>query len=112
MNQKTTIAVIVLATILAASIAVMALPFESAEASRENRGGDARGGRGGDAVSEAEGGDATIGDSEINYNDANAGDVTSLSNLADGGKATSGSATGGAGGDATSIETIINIMTS
>ena len=37
-NQKTTIAAIVLATILAASIIVMALPFESAEA---GRGGDA-----------------------------------------------------------------------
>jgi hypothetical protein len=38
MNQKTTIAAIVLATILAASTVIMALPFESAEA---NRGGDA-----------------------------------------------------------------------
>jgi hypothetical protein len=50
MNQKTTIAAIVLATILAASVVIMALPLESAEASRETRGGDVRGGRGGDAT--------------------------------------------------------------
>jgi hypothetical protein len=43
----------VLATILAASIVVMALPFESAEA-----------GRGGDADSRQRGGDARTGDFE------------------------------------------------
>jgi hypothetical protein len=45
-NQKTTITAAMLATILAASIVVMALPFESAEA---GRGGDARASRCGDA---------------------------------------------------------------
>jgi hypothetical protein len=52
-NQKTTITAIVLATILAASIIVMALPFESAKA-----------GRGGDADIRQRGGDARTGDFE------------------------------------------------
>ena len=52
MNQKT-ILTIMLSAILTASIVVMALPWESAEASREARGGDVIGGRGGDAESEA-----------------------------------------------------------
>ena len=79
MNQKTTIAAIVLATILTASVVVMALPWESAEASRDASGGDARGGDGGDAMSEAVGGDAeNTGDSETNDNDNNAGDYQVL----------------------------------
>ena len=45
MNQKTTIAAIVLATIMAASGVVMGLPFESAQAS--NTGGAGTGGPGG-----------------------------------------------------------------
>jgi hypothetical protein len=51
----------------------MALPWESAEASREARGGDVMGGRGGDADNE--------GDSEVNDNDANAGDLQVLVTL-------------------------------
>src|SRR5919112_2267849 len=99
MNEKTTIAAIVLATILTASVVVMALPWESAEASRDARGGDARGGRGGDAESEAEGGDAVNeGDSETNNNDDNTGDIRNIGNEITGGEATSGDATGGAGG--------------
>ena len=97
MNQKTTITAIVLATIMAASTVVMALPFESAEASR---GGDARAGRGGDAESEGgdaevrqRGGDARTGDFEAEGDD-------NIGNTAVGGDAT-GEATGGAGGDAT-----------
>ncbi len=95
MNQRTIIAAIVLATILAASIVAMALPLESAEASREARGGDVIGGRGGDAESEAEGGDAeNTGDSETIE-----GSIENLRNLAKGGDAFSGAATGGKGGD-------------
>lgn len=90
MNQRTIIAAIVLATILAASTVVMALPLESAEAIGETRGGDARGGRGGDADG-GRGGDATAGDFESD-GDGNEG------NLAEGGIITSG-ATGGVGGD-------------
>ena len=102
MNEKTTIAAIVLATILTASVVVMALPWESAEASRDARGGDARGGRGGDAESEAEGGDArNTGDSETNDNDNNEGTIENFGNLVEGGAATSGAATGGDGGEAT-----------
>ncbi len=97
MNQKTTIAAIMLATILTASIVVMALPLESAEASR---GGDARAGRGGDA--ESEGGDAEI---RQRGGDARTGDFESdgsgnEGNFAEGGNAV-GTATGGAGGEAT-----------
>ena len=62
MNQKTTIAAIVLATIMAASTVVMALPFESAEASN-NAGGAATGGAGGEATGGA-GGEATGGNAE------------------------------------------------
>jgi hypothetical protein len=51
----------------------MALPWESAEDSREARGGDVMGGRGGDADNE--------GDSEVNDNDANAGDLQVLVTL-------------------------------
>jgi hypothetical protein len=91
MNQRTEIAAIVLATILAASIVTMALPLESAEAIGETRGGDARS-RGGDADVDAEGGDARQGDFESD-GDGNEG------NLAEGGIITSG-ATGGAGGEA------------
>jgi hypothetical protein len=88
MNQRTIIAAIVLATILAASTVVMALPLESAEAIGETRGGDADGGRGGDA---------TAGDFESD-GDGNEG------NLAEGGIITSGATggAGGAGGDASS----------
>jgi hypothetical protein len=99
MNQKTTIAAIVLATILAASTVMMALPWESAEASR---GGDATGGEGGDARSrggdaeiEAEGGDARQGDFEAE----DGGDI--FDNDAFGGNADGNTATGGAGGEAT-----------
>jgi hypothetical protein len=70
-----------LAIILAASTVVMALPFETAKASR---GGDSRAGRGGDAET---------GDFE-SYGDDNIG------NTAVGGDADS-EATGGAGGTAT-----------
>jgi hypothetical protein len=102
MNQKTTIVAIVLATIMAASTVIMALPWESAEASRNARGGDARGGRGGDAESEAEGGDAeNEGDSETNDNDNNEGNIRNLGNFVEGGDATSGRADGGDGGTAT-----------
>ncbi len=102
MNQKTTIAVIVLATILAASTVVMALPWESAEASRESRGGDARGGRGGDAEG-GDGGEAESGDADAS---AEAGDFegdgnNNVGSTAVGGSATSGTATGGTGGTAT-----------
>ena len=100
MNQKTTITTIVLATIMAASTVVMVLPFESAEASRESGGGDAIGGRGGDAESEGgdaevrqRGGDARTGDFEAEGNE-------NIGNTAVGGDAT-GEATGGAGGAAT-----------
>jgi hypothetical protein len=94
---------------LAASIVAMALPLESAEAIGETRGGDARGGRGGDAESEAEGGDARGGrggdaESEAEGGDATASDFESdgdgnEGNLAEGGIITSG-ATDGAGGEA------------
>jgi hypothetical protein len=90
MNQRTVIAAIVLATILAASIVTMALPLESAEAIGETRGGHAEAGDGGDARSR--GGDARQGDFESD-GDGNEG------NLAEGGIITSG-ATGGAGGEA------------
>ena len=58
MNQKTTIAAIVLATIMAASGVVMGLPFESAEAS--NTGGEGTGGAGGAGTGGA-GGEGTGG---------------------------------------------------
>ena len=58
MNQKTTIAAIVLATIMAASAVVMGLPFESAQAS--NTGGAGTGGEGGAATGGA-GGEGTGG---------------------------------------------------
>ena len=97
MKQKTTITAIVLATIMAASTVVMALPFESAEASR---GGDARAGRGGDA--ESEGGDARViqrgGDAETGDFESDGDD--NIGNTAVGGNA-DGTATGGDGGDAT-----------
>jgi hypothetical protein len=97
MNQKTTITAVVLATIMAASTVLMALPFESAEASR---GGDARAGRGGDA--ESEGGDARViqrgGDAETG--DFKADGDTNEGNFAEGGAA-DGEATGGEGGAAT-----------
>ena len=114
MNQSTIIAAIVLAAILATSTVVMALPLESAEAIGETIGGDAIGGRGGDAESAARGGDAeNTGDIEISDNDNNEGSIESLrnlaeggastlGNLAEGGASTSGAATGGEGGDATS----------
>jgi hypothetical protein len=79
MSQKTTIAAIVFATIMAASAVVMALPFESTEAS--NTGGDARSrARSGDAPSS---GGVLVG-----------GSATS-------GSATRGDATGGNSGAAT-----------
>ena len=97
MNQKTTITAIVLATIMAASTVLMALPFESAEASR---GGDARAGRGGDA--ESEGGDARViqrgGDAETG--DFESDGSGNEGNFAEGGNAV-GTATGGDGGTAT-----------
>ena len=97
MKQKTTITAIVLATIMAASTVVMALPFESAEASR---GGDARAGRGGDA--ESEGGDAEI---RQRGGDARTGDFESEGDMNEGNFARGGDstadATGGAGGTAT-----------
>jgi hypothetical protein len=68
-----------LATIMAASIVVMALPMESAEASRERGGGDAESG-------EAEGGDATAGNFESD-GDGNEG------YFAEGGNAVSGAST-------------------
>jgi hypothetical protein len=64
-----------LATILAASIVVMALPLESAEASRERK-------------RESRGGDAVTGDFESG-GDGNEG------NFAEGDNAISGAATGG-----------------
>ena len=86
MNQSTIIAAVVLAAILAASTVVMALPLESAEASTV---GDVIGGRGGDAGT---------GDFESDGS-GNEG------NFALGGDA-DGTATGGDGGDATSIDII------
>ncbi len=95
MNQSTIIAAVVLAAILATSTVVMALPLESAEAIGETIGGDAIGGSGGDAESEAEGGDAeNTGNSETIE-----GSIENLRNLAKGGDAFSGAATGGKGGD-------------
>src|SRR5918999_106510 len=88
MNQRTIIAAIVLATIMAASTVVMALPFESAEASR--------------------GGDATAGDFEAD-GDGNVGntavgdDADSEAIGGDGGTAIGGdggTAIGGDGGTA------------
>ncbi len=90
MNQSTIIAAVVLAAILAASTVVMALPWESAEASTV---GDVKGGRGGDADVRQRGGDTRIGDFESDGS-GNEG------NLAEGGNAV-GTATGGAGGEAT-----------
>jgi hypothetical protein len=105
MNQKTTIKAIMLATIMAASAVVMALPWESVEASSGNanaRGGDATGGEGGaatggnggDATSRARSGDATSEGGTIGPIPIPGGSATS-------GSATSGDATGGAGGAAT-----------
>ncbi len=102
MNQKTTtILTVMLSAILTVSVVAMALPWESAEASRSARGGDAEGGDGGDARSAARGGDAETGDSETNDNDNNEGSIENVGNLAEGGAGTSGTATGGAGGEAT-----------
>jgi hypothetical protein len=63
----------------------MALPWESAEASRER-----------DAESEAEGGGDAVNedDSETNDNDNNAGDISNIGNEVTGGTADSGDATG------------------
>jgi hypothetical protein len=94
MNQRTIIAAIMLATILAASIVAMALPLESAEASR---GGDATGG---------DGGDATAGDFEADGNVGNIAvgdDADSEAIGGDGGTAIGGdggTAIGGDGGTA------------
>jgi hypothetical protein len=95
MNEKTIISAIVLATILAASTVIMALPFENAEASRERRGGDGGDASGGDAEQENEGGDAEQGD----FDERGGGDIEF--NDAVGGNANNNEATGGAGGDAT-----------
>ncbi len=95
MNQSTIIAAVVLAAILAASTVVMALPLESAEASTV---GDVIGGRGGDADIRQRGGDEGTGDFESDGS-GNEG------NFALGGDA-DGTATGGDGGDATSIDII------
>lgn len=84
MNQRTTIAAIVLATILAASIVAMALPLESAEASIG--GGAAIGGDGGDAMAddfEADG-DGNVGNTAVGD------DADSKATGGDGGTATGG----------------------
>ena len=99
MNQSTIIIAVVLAAILAASIVAIALPLESAEAIGETIGGDAIGGRGGDA--ESEGGDADI---RQRGGDARTGDFEYDEDgieriFAEGGIITSGEATGRAGGD-------------
>jgi hypothetical protein len=89
MNQSTIIIAVVLAAILATSIVAMALPFESAEAIGETIGGDAIGGRGGDA--ESEGGDADIRQ--------RGGDAETFLSLPSPSDSITSSATGGAGGD-------------
>ncbi len=78
---------------MAASTVVMALPWESAEASR---GGDARAGRGGDA--ESEGGDAETFLSLPSPSDSITSDATGGA----GGDGEGGQGGDGNGGDATS----------
>src|SRR5919107_1195035 len=102
MNRSTIIAAIILAAILTISTVVMALPWESAEAIGETIGGDAIGGRGGDA--ESEGGDADIrqrgGDTETFLSLPSPSD--SINSGATGGEGGDGEGGDGEGDDATS----------
>ena len=97
-----------LAAILAASTVVMALPLESAEAIGETIGGDAGGGRGGDAETE----DFESDGDGIERIFAEDGIITSgEATGGEGGDGEGGSGGNARGGDATSTYTV-NIDTS